>query len=71
MKTILEFEMPEDQDLLHYAQHGLDYSMILDEVEEYLRSKLKHEELLQGQYDIYQEIRALILECKKDRLDRE
>ena len=44
MKTILEFEMPEEAEELHYALKGLAYSAIIDDLDNWLRAKVKYED---------------------------
>lgn len=42
MKAILEFNLPEDQDDHAYALHGLDALLVIDDLEQEIRSKLRH-----------------------------
>jgi hypothetical protein len=44
MKGILEFQLPEDQESFEYAQNGILYSMVLDDLDNWLRSKFKYED---------------------------
>lgn len=41
----IRFTMPEHQEDLQYAIHGIDYKIALDEMDNYLRARLKYEEL--------------------------
>lgn len=45
MKAILEFEMPEEKEELHYALKGLSYSCVIEELDNWLRSKVKYEDI--------------------------
>lgn len=45
MKTILEFEMPEEKEELHYALNGVSYSSVITELDNWLRSKVKYEDI--------------------------
>jgi hypothetical protein len=42
MKGILEFDLPEDEAEMRYAQAGLDALLVLDDLDQECRSLLKH-----------------------------
>jgi hypothetical protein len=42
MKGILEFDLPEDEAEMRYAQAGLDALLVLDDLDQECRSRLKH-----------------------------
>lgn len=42
MKAILEFNLPEDQDDHAYAIHGLDALLVISDLEQEIRSKLRY-----------------------------
>jgi hypothetical protein len=42
MKAILEFNLPEDQDDHAYAIHGLDALLVIGDLEQEIRSKLRY-----------------------------
>jgi hypothetical protein len=44
MKGILEFNLPEDHEDFMYAQNGILYSIVIDELDNWLRSKVKYED---------------------------
>ena len=44
-KVILEFDLYEDSESYHHAINGTKYLAVLQEFDNYLRSKLKYEEL--------------------------
>lgn len=42
MKCILEFDLPEDSAEMRYAQAGLDALLVLNDLDQECRSRLKH-----------------------------
>lgn len=46
MKTIMEFNMPEDREELEIAQNGQKYFSTLNDVYQYLRGQLKYNDKL-------------------------
>jgi hypothetical protein len=42
MKGILEYDLPEDEAEMRYAQAGLDALLVLDDLDQECRSRLKH-----------------------------
>lgn len=57
MKAILEFNLPEENEDHDLALNGYKYKIIVDEIDNYLRSKLKYEDLSDVEHDIYQKVR--------------
>lgn len=55
MKAKLIFNLPEDAEDHKYALKGLSYKIALDEMDNYLRSRLKYEDLSE---EIDQELQA-------------
>jgi hypothetical protein len=69
MKIILEFE--DHTDAEPYLK-GLDYSCALWDFNQWMRSQMKHGELTQAKWEVYEEIREKffsILEENKVNLD--
>jgi len=58
MKAILDFSIPEDQDDFDTAVNGWKYRSVLCEIDNFLRSKLKYEELLPGEGGAYDKTRT-------------
>lgn len=56
-KVILEFDMYEDQDEYRYAINGGKYLGTLQELDNYLRGRLKYEELPDDVAKALQEVR--------------
>ena len=69
MKATLEFNLPEDREEHSYALNGILYSIVLDEIDNFLRTKLKYqyESLSEDTQAAYQEIRDLLHQEKAER----
>lgn len=59
-KVTLEFNLPEEQTEFDDARKGTRTSIILFDMDNYLRSKLKYSELTEEQAEIYQEVRDML-----------
>lgn len=57
MKATLTFTLPEEEHEYTNAVEGAKMRSILWDVDQWLRSKLKYEELSDGQYDAFKETR--------------
>ena len=57
MKKILEFNYPEDEEEFKLHLAGPELSFVLTDLDNYLRAKLKYEELTETQYSVYEEVR--------------
>lgn len=70
MKALLKFSLPEEQDEFETANNGWKYRSILCDIDNFLRSKLKYEELSPGEDGAYDKTRTelwnLINEHKVD-----
>ena len=55
MKAILEFNLPEEQDDHKYAMSGVDALLVIDDLENEIRSKLKYDagEFKEFYIDVY------------------
>ncbi len=42
MKATLEFDLPEEEEELHDALHGIDWKNAVWRIDQYLRDKLKY-----------------------------
>ena len=66
MKAILQFNLPEENHEYLNASQGAQMKSILWNVDQWLRAKLKYEELSDGQYDSFKEtreyLRSLLIE---------
>lgn len=58
MKAVLEFNLPEDQDDFDTATNGWKYRSVLCDIDNFLRSKLKYEELPPGEDIAFEKART-------------
>ena len=58
MKAVLEFDLPEEQDDFYTASNGWKYRSVIHDIDDFLRSKIKYEELSEEQYNAYNEVRT-------------
>lgn len=65
-KGKLEFQLPEEQEDFETAQKGWHYRIIIEELDNYLRSKIKYSELTEEQHAIYDEIRSELWRLRND-----
>lgn len=70
MKATLQFLLPEEKEEFKYAQDGVYYSIAIDEFDNFLRSKLKYEELSEAEHEIYQTIRTKFNDIVRESLQR-
>ena len=66
MKATLEFNLPEEWDEHRVAVQGMDWQMVLFEIDQELRSTVKDEDSEQNA-DYAQKIRDMIYEKMADR----
>ncbi len=59
-KSILEFELPEERDEFRHALNAVAYIAALQEIDNYLRGRLKYEELDQPVRDALQSVRDFL-----------
>lgn len=60
MKVTLAFNLPDESEELHNALHGTDYRAILQNLDNDLRSKIKHGDLSPEKITLLEAIRTLI-----------
>lgn len=53
MKSTLEFNLPEDTEEFKLAQNGWQYKIVIDELDNWLRGKIKYTELNKDQEMAY------------------
>lgn len=66
MKAILEFDLPEESHEMQDAINGYKYSIVIFELDQWLRSKIKYEDLPDKEYDIYDSVREKIRDIVDD-----
>jgi len=57
MNATLKFDLPEERDDFEIAVNGWKYRSVLWDLDNFLRSKLKYEELNDGEYAVYEKVR--------------
>lgn len=66
MKVIFEFSKPEDNEDLAIHMKAVDYHIVIYEMDNYLRQKLKYEEISDQQAEIYEEVRSKLNELRNE-----
>jgi len=67
MKSILEFNLPEEQEDFDLAVHGGKWMSVCWDLDQHLRSKLKYEQSLsEEQYKVLEETRDKLRELLTD-----
>lgn len=70
MKASITFILPEEEHEYRNAIEGAKMRSILWDIDQWLRAKLKYEDLTDGQYDAYKatrdELRRLLMEANID-----
>lgn len=66
MKKILEFNVPEDNEEFEMANNGYKYQLALYEIDQFLRGKIKYQDLSEAQEQIYQEVRDKLHELTNE-----
>lgn len=66
MKAILEFSLPEEQDSFKTACNAVSYSLVLWDLDQFLRGKIKYEPLTEEKEAIYQELRDKLHELANE-----
>ncbi len=64
MRAILEYNLPEETDAFDLAYNGARVAIVIEDLDNYLRSKLKYETLTDEQEACYQAIRDKLNELK-------
>jgi hypothetical protein len=68
MKAILEFNLPEEQCEFKDAQEGGFYKAVLQEFDNYLRGKLKYEELSSNDQALLETVRQKLHDCADNKI---
>lgn len=66
-KAILEFQLPEEDLDFQYAQKGANYFFALEDIDEWLRKRIKYGDLSAKESEIYEHLRQTILTLRRDR----
>lgn len=57
MKAILEFELPEDKENFNAASRGMDWALVVWEMDQIMHKKVKYEELSDDSRKTIEELR--------------
>jgi len=64
--AILRFKLPEEQSEFDLAYNGARLSVVIEDLDNYLRNRLKYDELSEEQYHCYERIRAKLTELRNE-----
>lgn len=66
---LLKFKLPEEEEAFYYAQEGISYSIVIEELDNFLRNKIKYapDDANQIVIDTYQEIRDHLTSLVNER----
>lgn len=67
MKVTLSFDLPEERDNLDCALKGNDYKIIINDLDQLLRSKLKYETLSEEVHLALTDVRRCLHDLKLER----
>ena len=67
MKAILEFNLPEDEEQFNAANKGMDWALVVWDINQLLRDKLKYGNLLPNTRAELEEIRDTLNEMLTDK----
>lgn len=62
MRGALTFKLPEEQEDFLIAQNGIKYKIALQDLDNWLRSKLKYAEMSDQEHEIYNSCRSKLHE---------
>lgn len=66
MRVTLSFKLPEEQEEFELAQKAGHLSGVIDNLDNYLRSKIKYEDHPEAIHAIYEEIRSKLWELNDE-----
>ena len=67
MKAILEFNLPEDKEEFDAASRGMDWALIVWDIDQLLRKKLKYEEHVRDTRNTLEELRKTLNDMLADK----
>lgn len=65
-RVSLEFDLPEEQEEFDLAYHGARLSVIIEDLDNYLRNRMKYDELDEAQYEVYDTVRRKLTELRNN-----
>jgi hypothetical protein len=63
----LTFTLPEEQEEFYHAAKGADWRMVVEDMDGWLRSKLKHDDLTPEQDAAYEEAQKYLFSILEER----
>lgn len=66
MKAILEFDLPEDQEIFDISSNAMKYHSVLWDLDQYLRSKVKWGDDLKLDIPTYESVRGILAQYMRD-----
>lgn len=70
MKSKLIFNLPEENEEFNLACNGWKYKSVLCEFDNFLRAKLKYEDISDVEYEVYEKTRTHLWELiNEEKLD--
>lgn len=66
MKAILEFSLPDDQDLYEMTTNALQYYSFIHAMNEYLRGEIKYQEHTEEEFALLEKIRDKYFELMNE-----
>ena len=67
MKSILEFELPEDKSEWQAASSGMDWALVVWDLDQQCRNWIKYDKEFANSVDALEGVRAFIFECMEDK----
>lgn len=67
MRATISFTLPEEQQEFEMSTKGILYSIVLSDLDNYLRSKIKHSQLSTDAYEAYADARRTLRDLASDR----
>ncbi len=67
MTATLTFTLPEEQEEFYHAAKGADWRMVVEDMDGWLRSKLKHDDLTPEQDAAYEEAQKYLFSILEER----
>ena len=67
MKAILEFELPRDKENFDASAKGMEWALVVWEIDQLLRNKLKHGELFPNTRETLEKIRDTLNDMLVDK----
>ncbi len=64
-KVTLEFSLPEEREEFDFADKGWQAHNIVEEMDNYLRSKIKYNDLSDVEQAVFQQVRAKLWELRR------